>query len=223
MAAKQLNIGGIDMQLLPEKALFIPEYELLCIADWHLGKAAHFRKSGIALPQPHLEKEFDAVQRMIRHYLVRKVVFLGDLFHSKKNNDWELFRSFLHRNRNVHFILTQGNHDIIDTQDYGDIGIELVPELHLGNKIVCTHQPPDNRSADGMLNIVGHVHPGCTISTGARQRYRVPCFYVENSSFVLPSFGSLTGLHLVRPSAYVRVFPILGDEVMEIGGPDRML
>jgi DNA ligase-associated metallophosphoesterase len=214
MKPRTIILKQTELLLLPEKALLLPEYKTLCIADWHLGKAAHFRKSGIALPQPDLSPEFEQVSRLIGQYEAEQVVLLGDLFHSHLNKDWIRFGEFIHAHSNIRWTITMGNHDIIGKEQFTSLGIHALDELVLGERVICTHHPLENL-AENQLNIAGHIHPGCELFTPTRQKFKLPCFHYANQVLTLPAFGSLTGLFILKPAPHNRIFPILGDEVME--------
>jgi len=94
------------IQFLPEKVAFLPKYRMLVIADLHLGKAAHFRKEGIMIPLPEISPDFQRLNELITSIQPSKVVFLGDLFHSSLNKEWEDLKDFLLRYPSVHFVLT---------------------------------------------------------------------------------------------------------------------
>ena len=215
MKIKRVTLKGVELQLLPEKALYLPAFKTLCIADWHLGKAAHFRKSGIPLPQPDLALEFNKISILMTKHEVQKIILLGDVFHSSINNDFLLFRKFILNHSTATWILTAGNHDIIDHDHFKLLGIQVVNEYTLGENILCTHAPQET-IPDHVLNLAGHVHPGCEIVTSARQRFRLPCFHYSRSVMTLPAFGGLTGLYILQADADNRIFPILGDEVKEL-------
>src|SRR5690606_28429558 len=113
-----MSVAGLTMdfyykeeliQLLPQKAAFLPENRLLVVADIHLGKASHFRKAGIMIPSPILSADLQRMDELITALNPATVVFLGDLFHSSFNNEWLELKGFLLRYPAVHFILTKGN------------------------------------------------------------------------------------------------------------------
>lgn len=219
MTSKTILLKQVELVLLPEKALFLPQYKALCIADWHLGKAAHFRKSGIPLPQPDLSLEFQQVSQLINQYDAEQVILLGDLFHSYINKDWTHFEDFINAHSHILWTITMGNHDIIGKERFTSLGIHALNELVLGKQVICTHHPLQNLEGD-QLNIAGHVHPGCEIYTRPRQTFKLPCFHYSNSVLTLPAFGSLTGLFILKPDAHSRIFPIAGDEVKELRGKE---
>lgn len=208
-----VTLHDVTLHLLPEKALFLPETRILCLADWHLGKAAHFRKAGIPMPQPDLDKEFARVSELIALHDPETVVLLGDVFHSELNNDWIAFESFIRSHPAVQWIITMGNHDIIGAARFESLGIIAADRYVIHEKLFCTHMP---LSVEGMLNISGHVHPGCEIYLPARQKFRLPCFYYYQNVLTLPAFGALTGLYIVSPQTESHVYAILGDEVRQL-------
>lgn len=215
MKSKQILLQQTELQLLPERAVYLPEFRTLCIADWHLGKAAHFRKAGIALPQPDLSLEFSTLSKLIDHCGAQQVVLLGDVFHSDLNKDWHAFEQFITAHTSVHWSITMGNHDIVGKKAFSALGIQAADGIMLGERIICTHHPMEHVPENG-LNLAGHVHPGCEIFTPARQTFKLPCFHYSRQVLTLPAFGRLTGLFILKPDAQSRIFPIVGDEVKEI-------
>lgn len=86
-----ININNFEFTLLFEKALYKPDEQLLIIADVHLGKAAHFRKGGISIPAQAQVADYENLKKLFHKVNPKKVYFLGDLFHSSYNNDWNYF------------------------------------------------------------------------------------------------------------------------------------
>lgn len=215
MKGNVTNLLGNELILLPEKAVYLPAHHALCIADWHLGKALHFRKAGVALPQPKLSTEFARVDHLIVDYAVKKVILLGDLFHSQLNTDWQDLAAFIRQHNTVEWHLTIGNHDIIPPEKYMEIGVACCKEYALGNTVACRHQPARNLS-ENILLLTGHIHPGYLLRSAARIQYRFPCFYYDGGVFTLPAFGGLTGLHPVEKNTQNRIFVIIDDIVQEV-------
>ncbi|WP_057936175.1 ligase-associated DNA damage response endonuclease PdeM [Algoriphagus resistens] len=203
------------IQLLPQKAAFLPENRLLVVADIHLGKASHFRKAGIMIPSPILSADLQRMDELITALNPATVVFLGDLFHSSFNNEWLELKEFLLRYPAVHFILTKGNHDILPASVMEDTSIRVVDEYEVGEHLLFTHEPQE-RGRNGRLIISGHIHPGVLIKSKGRQSYRLPCFYYHNGNLILPAFGHLTGLHILKKASGVKVFPVFSDEVIAL-------
>jgi DNA ligase-associated metallophosphoesterase len=203
------------IQLLPEKVAFLPRHQILVVADIHLGKASHFRKEGIMIPLPSSCPDLKCLGELIDTLRPTTVVFLGDLFHSSLNHEWKDLQGFLCDYPNIRFVLTKGNHDILPSSVMEDTCIEVVPELEVGRHLVLTHAPMEEVQ-DEKLNIVGHIHPGVLIKTKSRQSFRLPCFFQEGQCLILPAFGQLTGLHILKKAANTRIFPVLSDEVIAL-------
>jgi len=203
------------IQLLPEKVAFLPHHQTLVVADIHLGKASHFRKEGIMIPLPVNCPDLKCLGELLDSLVPTTVVFLGDLFHSSLNDEWEDLKDFLCGYPDVRFVLTKGNHDILPSSVMEETCIEVLPELEVGPHLVLTHEPlidvPEEK-----LNIVGHIHPGVLIKTKGRQNYRLPCFYHQDQCLILPAFGQLTGLHILKKTAETKIYPVLLDEVIEL-------
>ena len=83
------------IHFLPQKLMLLPEHKTLVIADWHLGKIEHFRKNGAFLPQVTSQKEYRLIQEFINQFNLKRIILLGDLFHSELNTDWFDFVEFL--------------------------------------------------------------------------------------------------------------------------------
>ncbi|MEN8721125.1 MAG: metallophosphoesterase, partial [Oceanococcaceae bacterium] len=73
---------------------------------------------------------------------------------------------------------------------------ELLSEGHREEGLSLWHHPP--RNLDGP-SVAGHWHPVTTVRAGARQRVRLPVFWICGQRLILPSFGGLTGGHPVPP------------------------
>ncbi len=212
---KTIRLIDTNFTLLPERALLLPDYDTLIVADWHLGKGTHFRKAGIFIPPASVGKDVQRLQSLLESHPVRTVVFLGDLFHSDLNSEWVAFMRFREANRSTRFILTRGNHDILPDGVLNEAAVEVVERYVVTPGIYCTHHPQAD-NAFGWLNIAGHVHPGCLISGAGRQGYRLPCFYLHEKTLLLPAFGTLTGLHLMQHRPNARIYPVVGDKVWEL-------
>lgn len=203
------------IQLLPEKAAFLPQHGMLLIADVHLGKASHFRKAGIIIPVPETPPDLHFIANLIAALKPKTVVFLGDLFHSSLNNEWWRLKEFLDGYSHLRFILTKGNHDILPSTIMEETSIEVVDELEVGPYLMLTHEPM-TIVPEGKLNIAGHVHPGVLLKGRGRQQYRLACFYYHNHCLILPAFGKLTGLHVVKKNPGAEIYPVFPEEVIAL-------
>ncbi|MDB5227200.1 MAG: ICC-like phosphoesterase [Bacteroidota bacterium] len=203
------------LELLAEKSLYHPDTRTLVIADLHLGKTTHFRKSGIALPAQSTEKDYLRIEALIEKLQPEEIIFLGDLFHSSHNSEWEIFLERIKPFSHIHFTLILGNHDILPEKHYIKSGFTIVKnKLEIGN-IIYSHKPLLKIPAD-KLNIAGHIHPGYILSGKAHHNIRLPCFYYHRNCLIMPAFGSLTGLYLMEEIQTAKVFLIVKDKVIRL-------
>lgn len=212
---QRLMLNGREVLLLPQKAVFIPQDEILIISDWHLGKLAHFRKEGLLVPSVPVADELNRLGELLESLPVKKVVFLGDLFHSRWNTEWDAFILYIHSFSHIRFVLTKGNHDILPDEIFNESSIQLLDQIELEGGIVLSHEPVKNLS-DDKINLVGHIHPGCMITGQGRQQFRLPCFHLENNILTVPAFGKWTGLHMLKKTGNTRIFAVVNDAVLEV-------
>jgi uncharacterized protein len=211
----QIEITGEVFELLYHKALYWPRFNALLIADLHLGKINHFRKSGIPLPSKANDRNIELLIDLIYKLRPSRVLCLGDLFHSHYNPEWEVFGEFVKHFREVSFELVMGNHDIMSDLQYERKGIMVHDQLSIGN-FILTHHPLE-QVAPGYYNFAGHIHPGVCLYGRGKQSITLPCFYFGQQQALLPAFGVFTGLARIKPLKDDKVFVILEDKIMEVG------
>src|SRR6187402_1099617 len=105
-----LNLKNNKFILLAQKAIFWEEEKTLLISDLHIGKIAHFRKAGIAVPQKAADQNFERLDEIMKTHTINRIVFIGDLFHSDINSEWDLFCNWRNQHKEVEMILILGNH-----------------------------------------------------------------------------------------------------------------
>lgn len=210
-----INIAETHIQLLAQKAIFICERRILVISDMHLGKLLHFRKHGIFIPSPTLNPDLKRMISLIDCLNPLEVVFLGDLFHSDKNSEYDSFISTINLYPHIQFTLTRGNHDIIPEEMFTTRNISVVVEKILESNIILRHQLP-KELIDGCFYIIGHIHPGYRLQIRGRQTFRLPCFHQGANSLTLPAFGTHTGLFIPDFLYPDKVYVIMNDTVLKI-------
>lgn len=216
----KLSISTIMFQqteliLLKEKAVYCPSHKALFIADLHFGKAAHFRKSGVPIPEPIHNADLYNLQALISVFSPSTIYFLGDLFHSDWNGQWEVLNDFLKQFTEVTFHLVLGNHDILDERAYRNSAFEVHKGcLELG-ELLLSHEPLEEIPM-GKLNLCGHIHPGIRLVGKARQSIRLSCFFYKPNQLILPAFGSFTGLALMKPKPGDQIFGVTKEKVIPI-------
>src|ERR1700712_2109470 len=85
------NLLNQDLLLLSQKAIYWQQEKALIVADVHMGKVGHFRKAGIAVPRDMEQDDLAMLSDLIDEHEPKKIIFLGDLFHSDLNADWDWF------------------------------------------------------------------------------------------------------------------------------------
>jgi len=210
----QLFLRGSEFTLLPEKALYKHDESLLIIADIHLGKASHFRKSGIPIPANAQAADYVALEKLFEKVQPEKVYFLGDLFHSTFNGDWHYFAALISRFEQIDFTLIKGNHDLINEALFRELNITVIDKTIEDATFIYSHAPVSD--TDGKVNISGHIHPGIRLSGQARQSLTIPCYYYINNILLLPAFGVLTGLYIMDWDNNADIYAVLSNEVRKI-------
>jgi DNA ligase-associated metallophosphoesterase len=195
----------------PSGVLFWKEKSMLIISDVHLGKVSHFRKYGAAVPQKAIQKNFDLMTEAIADFNPNTICFLGDLFHSSMNKEWQLFENWVLQNP-LKMILVEGNHDIISPLKYEKLEIQVVPEI-LSDGFLLTHHPEER---EGFFNFSGHIHPSVRLHGAGRQILRLPCFFKSSNQMIVPAFGEFTGTHTLKPSKKNEVFAIAENIVFKV-------
>ena len=206
---QEIKINAHHFILDPSGAIFWKEMEMLLIADVHLGKVTHFRKHGAAIPVDAAYQNLEKITAVTNHFEPKTICFLGDLFHSKINEEWEDFTKWVeYTSANV--ILISGNHDIIPVYLYEDLGIKVYDDLILED-FLLTHHPTEH---EDYFNFSGHIHPGVILRGVGRQYLRLPCFFKSLNSLILPAFGNFTGKHILSPTENDEVYAIVEGEVI---------
>lgn len=209
--SKKIKIHAETFTLDASGALYWEERGLLIISDVHLGKIAHFRKYGSALPQEAMQGNFAKLTKVVQSYGPSKICFLGDLFHSAINQEWRLFEAW--REQQVaDILLVEGNHDIISPLRYDELGVEVLPE-YTDKDFLFTHHP-DTRP--DLFNFAGHLHPGIKLLGWGRQSLKLPCFYRRKTQMILPAFGEFTGNFIITPGPGDKVYALAGEKIIEV-------
>ena len=212
-----IQIGPSLLELCPEKALFLPAEAALIISDLHFGKAAHFRKHGVPLPQQPDHENLERLSHLMHRKAPRRIIFSGDAFHSEANSGLSLFTEWRKLYPEVEMTLVRGNHDVLPAKAYLQLGLELVAHsLQLGH-LHIVHKPEDAVLTNPLhYALAGHLHPGITLQGAGRQSLRLPCFWQGAQVGVMPAFGSFTGLFTVEPQPGDTVYAFANERVIQI-------
>ena len=214
--AQLLRIEGHELRLLPESAAWHAASHTLFVADLHLGKSATFRARGLPVPSGTTQDNLQRLATLVRKHAAQRVVFLGDLLHSKHAQRAAAIAP-LHAWRAAHAglrcVLVRGNHDSHAGDPPPSLGFEVVDEpwpVADATGLVACHHP--QRAAAGTV-LAGHWHPAVTLRGPARDHQRLACFCLADGLLVLPAFGAFTGSSPQSPPPGSVCYPVGGGRV----------
>lgn len=210
----KIEIRGEELILDKERAIYLPNEQLLAISDLHLGKAAHFRKAGLAIPNTVSRNDLSRLENLLQKYQPKTLLINGDMFHSDFNTEIEEFAKWKENFSEVSFLLVKGNHDKQKREVYADLAVEVYEPTYKSTNFCFIHDAAECTS--DLYSIGGHIHPGISIVNKAKQRLKFPCFYFSESHAILPAFSVFTGLQLLRPSGNDQVFAITPTKVVKV-------
>ena len=209
------RIRGQQLWLSADRCIFWEEEQSLIVSDLHFGKTGHFRKAGIAVPQSVYREDLLRLLCQIQYFRPRRLLVVGDLFHSRENKELELFEKWRQDFPHLEIVLIRGNHDILHKDWYEKAAITVNPGCTTIGPFSFVH---DIEDIDEAVNagavpetyyFSGHLHPGIRIGGKGRQSLQFPCFYFGAGYAVLPAFGKWTGTVSIDPEPGDHVFAIL--------------
>lgn len=206
------RVAGETVLLLPEKALYWPAQKMLIVADIHFGKAAAFRALGVPVPRGTTTENLTGLDALVDAHGAEHIVFLGDFLHARAAHASATQQAMLawrERRSSLRLTLVRGNHDRHAGDPAAQLGIALVDEPHeIGPFAFCHHPDIDTPG----YALAGHIHPVYVLATRF-DALRLPCFVVGSERMILPSFGSFTGGHAIRPEPGDTIYVSSGDAV----------
>ena len=211
------TVAGESLQLLPERVVHWPAQRTLFVADFHLGKAASFRKAGIPLPPGTTADNVARLDRAIARTGATNVVFLGDFLHSRDGRQASAFEGFAAwrgKRSDVALTIVRGNHDRKAGDPPAEWGVRCVEEGEQLGPFVLNHEPGPPRRGGYALS--GHIHPAVRMHAPGEKSLRLPCFWFGARYGVLPAFGAFTGSAEVLPRRGDQVFVIAEQEVLQV-------
>ncbi|RZM23577.1 MAG: ligase-associated DNA damage response endonuclease PdeM [Pedobacter sp.] len=209
-----IHCRGEELILSKEKAIYWPSQKTLIISDLHIGKSAHFRKSGIQVPATIGLNDLIRLSNQIALYCPEILLITGDMFHHTINSDVDLFQHWRQQYDHIRILLVKGNHDTLKPAQYEQLNIEVYDRELIVGPFRFIHDKPEVN--DGFFNITGHIHPGITIHGKARQKLRFPCFYFSKNCAVLPAFSAFTGLSRITAEDGASFYAITPMSVVKV-------
>jgi DNA ligase-associated metallophosphoesterase len=141
---KIIQFHGEEFVLSSDRVLYYPSENALILSDIHLGKAGHFRKNGIPVPIQINQDNLDRLDSCIQKFNPKKLIFLGDLFHSESNSEWDDFRDWRSGHSVRSMTLVLGNHELYSAQKYEGLGLEVVDWIDI-NGLRLQHEPENTQ------------------------------------------------------------------------------
>ena len=204
--------GNSLLEMLPSRALLLPQTNELLICDIHLGKGEYFQQNGIPLTNNSDEQNLLRIKNIVKELSPNKLIILGDLFHSKYSISDTLRSKVenLSESLNIKIELIVGNHDI-------GCKVKNINFLNFkrSNNFIFTHEPLE-KFEENILNICGHYHPKMYLKN-IKDKLSFRCFALDEKKniFYLPAFGDLTGGYPCKTS--FKKWAIISDkQIMQI-------
>jgi DNA ligase-associated metallophosphoesterase len=213
-----VEVGGTALQLLAGKAAWWPAERTLLVADAHIGKAVSYRRLGVPVPEATTGGTLDALDTLLAQHAARRIVFLGDLLHSRHAHDAHTLAAFARwreQRMALELVLVRGNHDDRAGDPPPAWGVHCVDEPFFlpgaPGLALCHHPEP----ITGSYVLAGHTHPCVHVGRGF-ERLRLACFHIGERVGVLPAFGTFTGMHAIERAPGDRVFAVAEDRVVAL-------
>lgn len=212
----ECTVAGERLVLLPQKAMYWPSQSTLFVADFHLGKAAAFRKAGIPMPSGTTTDNVERLSAAVGLTGAKRIVFLGDFLHAKDSKapaTEARFGAWRSEHAGLELVLVRGNHDLKAGDPCEEWAMQCLDEGATFGPFIANHHP---EPVKGGYVLSGHIHPAIAL-TDSGGTMRLPCFWFAKRVGVLPAFGAFTGTATVRPRDGDQVFVIADGEVIGLG------
>ncbi|HEY9645185.1 MAG TPA: ligase-associated DNA damage response endonuclease PdeM [Chroococcidiopsis sp.] len=214
---KEIKLLGTTLRLLPERALYLSQQNLLLVSDVHLGKSENFQALGVPIPNSVNQASLDRLHRLCMQLQPDQLIILGDLFHSKLGLVDEVIDAWLKFINSIEakVVLLVGNHDRPLLPTIQQLSMDCIPDAIQLENIILSHEP---NPQEDCINICGHIHPCVRIKTKL-DSLRLPCFYVDHSRrlLMLPSFGEFTGGHDLPITSASTAYVIVEQTIVAFG------
>ena len=209
-----IDCKGEQFILSKERAIFWVVKKMLIISDLHIGKSAHFRRSGIQVPDTVGLTDLHRLTSLMKEFEPDTLLVTGDMFHNNINSDANAFEDWRRHYAHLKVVLIKGNHDALKNEDYEALNIEVHPKELLCAPFRFIHDQPVER--DEYYNICGHIHPGIVLYGKARQQLKFPCFYFGQYCAILPAFSVFTGLKILKQQEGDRFYALTLHKVIVV-------
>lgn len=212
----RITLAGVTVDLLPDKALHLPDSRTLIVADVHWGKAASFRVLGVPVPHGTTRTGLDRLDSLLTQTGATALLVLGDLIHARAGmqpQTIEALEQWRDARRDLPITLVRGNHDYRAGDPPASLNIHCVDAPLRVGPFALHHHPTEDASGYGLA---GHVHPVAQLRGRARQKVTRPCFAFGERGGLLPAFGEFTGGAVIDQRNFARTFVIADDNVIPL-------
>ena len=202
MISAPVHLAGERLLLDPQGALFWPARALLAVADLHLEKGSAAAARGSLLPPWDTGLTLDRLAALLRRYMPRTVLALGDSFHDAGGSERMQPRERARLQAmtgSAAFVWVRGNHDPAPPDGVGGAAVAEWRDGRLSFRHQASARP-------GELEICGHHHPKAQVPARGTVVSR-PCFVFDGRRLMLPALGAYTGGLDVRDPAIAALFP----------------
>ncbi len=194
-------------------ALYLPQDQILIVADMHLEKGTSWARRGIFLPPYDTRQTLAALTSVLTFYQPKMLVFLGDSFHdaggpARLDNETLTSLSGICAKQDTFWVT--GNHDpeksnLLPGHSCAELGVGAIRLVHI-----------PGGSLDHAGEIAGHLHPAASV-VGRGRAVKRRCFVTDGIRMILPAFGSFTGGLNIRDNAFKGMFERKSTVVHVIG------
>lgn len=213
---RRITLAGVTVDLLPDKALHLPDARTLIVADVHWGKAATYRALGVPVPHGTTRTGLDRLGSLLTQTGATELLVLGDLIHARAGmqpQTIEALEQWRDARRDLAITLVRGNHDYRAGDPPASLNIRCVDAPLYVGPFALHHHPTEDPSG---YVLAGHVHPVAQLRGRARQKVTLPCFAFGARGGVLPAFGEFTGGAVIDQRDFARTFVIADDSVIPL-------
>lgn len=173
----------LEFELLPSRALYWPDRQLLVVADLHLGR--------IVSRAPKFVDEVTQTLQRVSYALAQtqaqRLLFLGDVFHMRNAyhpDVVQVFDTWRTRHVSIAMTLVRGNHERAMGDPPSNLRLHCVNPGYEEGGVIFLHEPR-HMSA---FTMCAHLHPCLLVPTDRAIATTVPCFVWNQEYLYMPAF-----------------------------------
>ena len=182
----EINLG--DVTLTKYGMLYIEDYELAVMADFHIGYEEVMANHGVFLPKIQKQYILSLLDDVYTKYEPKTLLINGDFKHEFSKNmpqEWDELDEvidFIADRSNI--IIVRGNHDNYLRLVLRKHGLDIMYSYSIGNYFFV-HGHRDVKIKG--ITVIGHEHPSVTLRDEIFATAKIPCFLYSKDIIVLPA------------------------------------